>query len=129
MSSSSSSSKMTITSLHALVIAQQAQIDALTARLDARDAAPAAAAEAAEATEAPAKGKRGAKKEKKPRDPDAPKRAPTTFFLFSAAERAKSLAAGGPKLDVKVCAARWALLNDEQKAAFKTATPVASDAE
>ena len=123
-----SSSKPTLASLQTQITELQAQHAALLARVESILAAPAAPAADAEA---PAKkGKRGgAKKEKKPRDPDAPKRAPTAFFAFSAAERAKPRDADAPKLTAKVCAERWALLTDEQKAAFKPATPVASDAE
>ena len=120
-----SSSKPTLASLQTQITELQAQHAALLARVESILAAP-----AAPAAEAPAKkGKRGAKKEKKPKDPDAPKRAPTAFFAFSAAERAKPRDADAPKLTAKVCAERWALLTDEQKAAFKPATPVASDAE
>jgi high mobility group protein B1 len=100
-------SKPSLSSLFSLITAQQAQIAALTARLDAPAPAPAS----------PQKQKQ--KRAKK--DPNAPKRAPTTFFLFSATERAKSLAAGGPKLDAKVCAERWRALTDDERASFKPA--------
>jgi hypothetical protein len=122
-----SSSKPSIASLQTQVTDLQAQVAeipvlkaqvaALMARLDALSpgAAPA---------EAPAKGKgkRAAKKEKKPKDPDAPKRAPTAFFAFNAAERAKS---PGETLTATVLSERWKLLTKEQKDAYK---PVASEA-
>jgi len=97
---------------HALILALKAQLDALS---------PAAAP-----AEAPVKGKgkRAAKKEKKPRDPDAPKRAPTAFFAFNAAERAKS---PGETLTATVLGDRWKLLTKEQKDAYKPAA--ASEAE
>ena len=119
----SSSTKPTLASLQTQITELQAQHATLLARVESiLAAAPAAPA----AAEAPAKGKRGAKKEKKPRDPDAPKRAPTAFFAFSAAERAKTPDA---KITSKVLGERWALLTPEQQAAFKPATPPASDAE
>lgn len=121
-----SSSKPSIASLQTQVTELQQQraddhalIVALTARLDALSpgAAPA---------EAPAKGKRGAaKKEKKPRDPDAPKRAPTAFFAFNAAERAKS---PGETLTATVLSDRWKLLTKEQKDAYKPAASAAASA-
>ena len=119
----SSSTKPTLASLQTQITELQAQHATLLARVESILAAPAAPA----AAEAPAKGKRGgAKKEKKPRDPDAPKRAPTAFFAFSAAERAKTPDA---KITASVLSERWKLLSKEQQDAFKTATPVASDAE
>ena len=117
-----SSSKPTFASLQTQITELQAQHAALLARVESI----LAAAPAAPAADAPAKGKRGAKKEKKPRDPDAPKRAPTAFFAFSAAERAKT---PGEKITASVLSERWKLLSKEQQDAFKTATPVASDAE
>jgi septal ring factor EnvC (AmiA/AmiB activator) len=118
-----SSSKPTLASLQTQITELQKQHAELLARVEAiLAAAPAAAAPAAEA---PAKGKR-AKKEKKPKDPDAPKRPPTAFFAFSAAERAKS---PDEKLTASVLSARWKTLTPEEQAAFKPATPVASDAE
>ena len=115
-----SSSKPSIASLQTQVTDLQAQVAeipvlkaqvaALTARLDALSPSAAPA-------EAPAKGKRGAaKKEKKPKDPDAPKRAPTAFFAFNAAERAKS---PGETLTATVLGDRWKLLTKEQKDAYK----------
>ena len=121
----SSSSKPTLASLQTQITELQAQHAALMSRVESILAAQAAPAPAA--TDAPAKGKRGgAKKEKKPRDPDAPKRAPTAFFAFSAAERAKT---PDEKITASVLSERWKLLSKEQQDAFKTATPVASDAE
>ena len=114
--SSSSSSKMTLTSLHALLTAQQAQIDALTARLDAREAAPAAV------PDAPAKGKRS-KKEKKPKDPDAPKRALSGYQIFGQSERAKALP---EKLDFATISARWKALTKEQQDSYKPTVAAAA---
>jgi hypothetical protein len=116
------SSKITSASLQTQITELQKQHAELLARVEAILAAAPAAAPAADA---PAKGKR-AKKEKKPKDPDAPKRAPTAFFAFSAAERAKS---PDEKLTASVLSTRWKTLTPEEQAAFKPATPVASDAE
>lgn len=113
-----SSSKPTLASLQTQITELQTQHAAQMARLDAFIAA------AAPAAPAPVKGKRAAKP-KKEKDPDAPKRAPTAFFAFSKAERAKT---PDEKLTASVLAERWALVSDADKAAFK---PVAatSDAE
>jgi len=115
-----SSSKPTLASIQTQVTELQTQFAALVARVDALSTA-APAADAAPA----AKGKR-VKKEKKERDPDAPKRPLSSYLVFCAAERAKT-----PDIKVKVTelSERWNALSDTQKAAFKPATPVASDAE
>ena len=118
-----SSSKPTLASLQTQITELQTQHAALLARVESILAAPAAPADA----DAPAKkGKRGTKKEKKPRDPDAPKRKPTAFFAFSAAERAKT---PEEKLTAAVLSTRWKTLSTEEQAAFKPATPAVSDAE
>ena len=56
-------------------------------------------------------------KEKKPKDPDAPKKPVQGFFLFQQQERAK---VAPEKITNKVLSERWALLSDEEKAAYKS---------
>ena len=114
-----SSSKPTLASLQTQITELQTQHATLLARLDAFIAA-------APAPDAPAKKGKRVAKPKKERDPDAPKRAPTAFFAFSKAERAKT---PDEKLTASVLAERWALLTDEEKAAFKPAASAASDTE
>jgi hypothetical protein len=117
-----SSSKPTLASLQTQITELQTQHAALLARLDAFISAAAAPAEPA-----PKKGKRASSKPKKEKVPDAVKRAPTAFFAFSKAERAKT---PDEKLTASVLAERWKLLSKEQQATFKPVpAAAASDAE
>ena len=97
-------SKPSLSSLFSLITAQQAQIAALTARLDAPEAAPAP--------------KQKQKRAKKERDPNAPKRAPGAYILFQQAERLKTPEL---KLQIPELAERWRALTDEERASFKPA--------
>ena len=58
-----------------------------------------------------------APKEKTPKDPDAPKKPVQGYFLFQQQERAK---VAPEKIANKVLSERWALLSDEEKAAYKS---------
>ena len=107
-------SKPSLSSLFSLITAQQAQIAAVTARLDAPTPVPAPAP----------KQKQKQKRAKKERDPDAPKRAPGAYILFCQAERLKT-----PELKLLIpeLAERWRALTDEERASFKS-TPAAAAA-
>jgi hypothetical protein len=105
-------SKPSLSSLFSLITAQQAQIAALTARLDA----PAAAPEPAPAA-APKQKQKRAKK-----DPNAPKRAPGAYILFCQAERLKTPEV---KLQIPELAERWRALTDDERASFKPAAAAA----
>ena len=99
-------SKPSLSSLFSLITAQQAQIAALTARLDAPAPAPAP-------EPAPKQKQKRAKK-----DPNAPKRAPGAYILFCQAERLKTPEV---KLQIPELAERWRALTDDERASFKPA--------
>jgi transcriptional regulator HMO1 len=106
-------SKPSLSSLFSLITAQQAQIAALTARLDAPAPAPAPAP------------KQKQKRAKKERDPNAPKKPLQGFFLFQKQERAK---VAPEKIEPKVLSERWRALTDEERASFKPAAAAAAPA-
>jgi hypothetical protein len=99
----------------------QAQIDELLKRLSAQD-------ERITALEtvpsAPAEKK--PRKKRAPKNPDAPKkpRALTAFFLFNAAERAKTT----DKITTPELAKRWRALTDEERASYKPAAAATATA-
>jgi len=103
-------SKPSLSSLFSLITAQQAQIAAVTARLDAPAPAPAPAP------------KQKQKRAKKERDPNAPKRAPGAYILFQQAERLKTPEL---KLQIPELAERWRALTDDERASFKPAAAAA----
>jgi hypothetical protein len=101
-------SKPSLSSLFSLITAQQAQIAALTARLDAPALAPAP--------------KQKQKQKRAKKDPNAPKRAPGAYILFCQAERLKTPEV---KLQIPELAERWRALTDDERASFKPAAPAA----
>jgi len=91
----------------------QAQIDELLKRLSAQDERI-TALETVPSAPAEKKPRKNARK-----NPDAPKkpRALTAFFLFNAAERAKTT----DKITTRELAKRWRALTDEERASYKPA--------